>query len=204
MATTTSRGVELNRNAGMLAAVIKRRMVASSIRGNVDAVPLGCLPWYDVKGPHLISHDSGAFYQNGGRVHVTTSVISKTYNVPENYEITSYESIIDDFIKYEADVIRNRLLLNGNIVYGEPLKVEQLRKFFKDLGKPNVIVLPNDEVVDINDSSFKLVVRNDLCVEILANPSTSTMQYVLWEDVGFMYRLEKNYDPYIRSYPSAR
>lgn len=195
LATVTS---NKKMDAAALAAVARRRLCASSLRNKAEHLSLGALPWFDIIGPHLVSSRTGVTYQHGGRVAVATAIISKNYKVPaEYYTYTSYDAIIEDFLRFEEATLRNRLLLDGRIVYGGDVeKAKQLRKFFKDLGKPNVIVLPDNEVIDVKDSSFRMVVRTDLSIKVFHDASTNSLTYILWEDVGFMYRLEKNYDSY--------
>lgn len=200
----------LNRDAKALQGSVRTNLdYSSGIRkGTVESLPVGVTGFRDVKGPCIIStREGGIAYSRGGRVEIGTFLLSKKY--PYKYadlyakRKVLMDGLSNDFVKFETKTICDKLSHQDNLFYADREKVTAMQDFFYNLGR-NVIVLPNEEVVDINSKSFHLIIRTDLCIEVFDEPMRMVTNFAAWEEVGFLYQLEKNYDSYIRSYPAVR
>lgn len=158
-------------------------------KGRIDCLPQGASASYDMENPCIVSTSDGVRYMKPGRVDVTTSIISLKMPIP--YNAMYYRNMSEKFVAHETKTVMDMFARHADsILYENKEDVNRLQKWFNDLGKP-VVVLSKDQILDINSKAFTLVIRQNLSTEVFDNVSKLCSEFVLWEDVGFIYELKE-------------
>ena len=165
-------------------------------KGSVHKLHMGEVPRFDINDAALVSTTSGVTLHRH-RAEATTFVISKRYSFKYNYVYANKYNIIDtiakDFTLHETKSVMERLAMHEDDIAYAATGVKRLQKFFNDLGKAAVVVLPDETVISVTDKAFKLVVRQDIQMHLEDEPAARKMHYTLWEDIGFIYDLTGAY-----------
>lgn len=160
----------------------------------------GELGVFDITTPVIVSHGNGSKIHNpsfSGRVVCETFLLqvrmSVSYLELQKGRLAildrTKDKLLQRFVRLEENEVARRLWNANEIIRAPSGEVKRLRKFFADVGK-EVAVLPTGKVLELDD--VNLIVRTAPSVEFMDNPSYMRLDIVAWEDIGFIYELDKD------------
>ena len=165
-------------------------------KSQVTKLDLGQVSVFDTSSYCIHSWGNGSTVQPPGRIMPETFPICVRLGVKYSdlhfgkFQMLTHikDKLLKNLLQMEENEVARRLWNADEIIRAPTLEVKRLRKFFENVGK-KVAVLPTGKVLELND--VHLIIRTSPEIQIMENPQALRMDFVAWEDIGFIYEIDE-------------